>query len=111
MISARTDADVNAISRHFFTSTNKIRQNFVLKIFLVLQRNYFDEIEEHIEEEPATFFFDPAFGRRSLMLDISHGSSEYGTESDSGESGMMFAPMNDEEEGSELEMEEMGTDS
>ena len=85
------------ISKHAHTDNNR--------------RYIKSKIEEHIEEEPATFFFDPAFGRRSLMLDISHGSSEYGTESDSGESGMMFAPMNDEEEGSELEMEEMGTDS
>ena len=50
--------------------------------------------EELVVEERGTFFFEPAFARRSLMVDFADESSDYEPSSDC-ESGIMFASISD----------------
>ena len=49
--------------------------------------------EEFVIGELATFFFEPAFARQSLMVDFTDESSDY--ESSDTESGIIFASMSD----------------
>lgn len=49
VILANADPDVNAIYKHFFTATGKFRRTFVLKIYLVLQGSYYEQVNEHVQ--------------------------------------------------------------